>query len=326
MRNCSKLTITALSLSLLAEGTSAAEGVAWVDDQLSENTHARIRSASIECLPSDRDLVIQSDYILSIVPPRDALRTATRVAEACKLPDTSAKRQVFEALDGLPRSGLYYIELNAIPARLAVEIGDLMRDNDSPQSVVCHYLDGGIIGAPPSQNQQEESWKKPSLVLSGSIELPDSYSRLAETLNMKLVSPKIGAASTLKLSFAALTKGLTALSILSFSTAQKEALLPELLQHLDKYSPSVAAAAGLGITGMPPKAYRWVDEMRGIGEAFDTEGQWDGLGTDVYGSFAEIYRTIAEDTILGQETPGNRVRGLAVEDAADIIASRKSID
>lgn len=139
---------------------------------------------------------------------------------------------------------------------------------------------------------------------------------------MKLVSPKIGAASTLKLSFASLTKGLTALFILSFSTAQQESLLPELLQHLDEYAPSVALTAKKNMTEMAPKAYRWVDEMRSIGEAFNTEGHWDGIGAEVYGGFAEIYRTIAEDTALGEERVGRRMRGTTVEDAAALIVER----
>ena len=126
--------------------------------------------------------------------------------------------------------------------------------------MVCHYIDGGIIGTPPSNISTTTSgssassdygaWKKPSLVISGDVELPATFPRLADTLNMKLVSSRIGAASTLKLSFAALTKGLTALSILSFSTAQQESLLPELLQHLEEYAPSHASMAGKGMSTM----------------------------------------------------------------------------
>ena len=186
----------------------------------------------------------------------------------------------------------------------------------------CHFLDGGIIGGPPSQNSDGE-WKKPSVVFSGAVDLPPTFAPLADVLNMKLVSARIGAASTLKLSFAALTKGLTALSILSFSTAQREDLLPELLDHLDQYSPRTAALARSGVIGMSPKAYRWVDEMRGIGEAFDREGGWDGIGSSVYGGFAEIYRSVAEDTILGQERVEARQRGTTVQDAAITIAGRQ---
>lgn len=285
----------------------------------SEHTLARIRAASIESLQSDEELVVSSDYILSIVPPRDALATAHRVATAYQLPSTSAKRQSIEDVDGLPtRRQPYYLDLNATSSRLSTEVGSLFAGN---QSALCHYLDGGIIGPPPSNNSPEGHWKKPSLVISGDVELPASFPRLAEVLNMKLVSAKIGAASTLKLSFAALTKGLTALSILSFSTAQQESLLPELLQHLDEYAPAVGSTAKKGVVGMAPKAYRWVDEMGAIGEAFDTEGHWDGIGAGVYNSFAEVYRNIAEDTVLRDEKTGDRRRGTTVEDAAEIIGS-----
>lgn len=260
--------------------------------------------------------MVSSDYILSIVPPRDALVTARRVASACKLPSANVKRQNVEDADG----SLYYVDLNAISGRQSAEVGTSF-DTTSDTSVHCHYLDGGIIGPPPSETT-DGAWKKPSLAISGDVKLPDTFPRLSKTLNMKHVSPKVGPASTLKLSFASLTKGLTALSILSFSTAQQESLLPELLQHLDEYAPSVAPTAKKNVTGMAPKAYRWVDEMRSIGDAFDTEGHWDGIGAEVYGGFAEIYRTIAEDTALGEERVGRRMRGTTVEDAAALIVER----
>jgi hypothetical protein len=162
------------------------------------------------------------------------------------------------------------------------------------------------------------------VVLSGPVadNLPPSFAPLASALNAKIVSPRIGAASTLKLTFAALTKGLTALSILSFSTAQREALLPELLAHLDEYSPATAALARGGVIAMSPKAYRGEEEMRGIGEALETQGGWEGVGMDVYGGFAEVYRVVAEDTVLGMERVGARERGTSVEDAAVLIADR----
>ncbi|KAJ9363099.1 6-phosphogluconate dehydrogenase [Paecilomyces variotii] len=293
----------------------------------SEDTLARIRSAAIESLPSDQELVVQSDYILSIVPPRDALATARRISEACQLPDTAPQRAKIPDLEGLEtRQKPYYFDLNAISPRLTREVGSLLSlpatSQDDSDTTLCHFVDGGIIGGPPSQDPETKAWKKPSIVISGSVDLPSSFRGLSEILNMKLVSPTIGSASTLKLSFAALTKGLTALSILSFSTAQKESVLPELLEHLQQYSPATAALATKGIIGMPPKAYRWVEEMRAIGEAFDTEGDWHGLGDSVYGAFAEVYRTVAEDTILGEEKIGKRNRGKTAEDVSEIVAKR----
>lgn len=289
---------------------------------------ARIKEADIEALPSDQELVVQADYVLSIVPPRDALAIAQRIAAACQQPDTSTKRDALEDVNDRPsRSPLYLLELNATPPRLAEEMASLFETADAEATskpARCHFLDGGIIGGPPSPTDGQ--WKKPSVVLSGAVDLPSTWAALAAVLNLKLVSERIGAASTLKLSFAALTKGLTALSILSFSTAQRESLLPELLDHLQQYSPHTASLARAGVIGMSPKAYRWVDEMRGIGEAFDREGGWDGVGSSVYGGIADIYRTVAEDTLLGQERVGARQRGTSVEDAAQLIAQRQRPD
>ncbi|KAJ5389862.1 Dehydrogenase multihelical [Penicillium cataractarum] len=289
--------------------------VVTVSEGRSEHTLSRVHAANIETLPSDQALVAQADYILSIVPPRNALATAQRIAGACTQPDTVPQRDAIDDVNGHPhRSPLYFLELNATPPRLAEELAALFAVDESATStpfVRCHFLDGGIIGGPPAlvsastpatpatplADANPGSWKRPSVVLSG-------------------------AASTLKLTFAALTKGLTALSILSFSTAQREELLPELLAHLDEYSPATAGLARRGVIAMSPKAYRWEEEMRGIGEALDTQGEWDGVGASVYGGFAEIYRTVAEDTVLGLERVGARVRGTSVEDAALVIANR----
>ncbi|CEJ55771.1 hypothetical protein PMG11_02006 [Penicillium brasilianum] len=314
--------------------------VVTVSEGRSEHTLSRIHAANIETLPSDQALVTQADYILSIVPPRDALATARRIAEACTHSDTVPQRAAIDDVNGHPhRSPLYFLDLNATPPRLAEELAALFvvadESTTSTPFVRCHFLDGGIIGGPPvlvsasptldtDIDTTPSSWKRPSVVLSGPEldQLPPTFAALASALNAKFVSPRIGAASTLKLTFAALTKGLTALSILSFSTAQREALLPELLAHLDEYSPATAGLTRRGVIGMSPKAYRWEEEMRGIGEALDTQGGWGGVGASVYGGFAEIYRTVAEDTVLGKERVGARERGTSAEDAALLIANR----
>lgn len=159
-----------------------------------------------------------------MVPPRHALATASRISEASKLPDTTARREGAEDPEGLPtRRKPYYVDLNAIPAGLSCEMGSLLADSagSSPMlSVLFQVLDGGTIGPPPPQNQ-DRTWKRPILVILGSVDLAPSFPKLAEILNMKLVSPMIGAASTLKLTFAALSRGLTALSTLSWPSGSR---------------------------------------------------------------------------------------------------------
>lgn len=70
-----------------------------------------------------------------------------------------------------------------------------------------------------------------------------------------------------------------------------------------------------GITNMPPKAYRWVKEMEEIAVTHAEDGGFDGgegmgVGRGIFDAVAEVYRTIAEDTVLGEETTERRKRGL----------------
>lgn len=135
---------------------------------------------------------------------------------------------------------------------------------------------------------------------------------------MKFISPKIGTASALKACFASLSKGFTALSILSYTTAATCGVLPELKAHLDEFAPGVRQRAEGGLTAMPPKAYRWIDEMREIGQTFSSSGGLQAGGT-IFDGIADVYRLVAEDTVLGSEKVGKRKRGTTAEDVAEAI-------
>ncbi len=141
---------------------------------------------------------------------------------------------------------------------------------------------------------------------------------LSSILNVKHISDYIGPASALKACFASLSKGFTALSILSFTTASACGVLPELQAHLEEFSPTMGATAAKSIVGMPPKAYRWVDEMTQIGETFAEQGGFgEGRGgKTVFDGVSEIYKLVAEGTELGAEKTESRKRGRTVEDVA----------
>jgi len=69
--------------------------------------------------------------------------------------------------------------------------------------------------------------------------------------------------------------------------------------------------AGLqSLTGMPPKAYRWVGEMEEISQTFADEG----FDPRIFLGAAETYRWIADDTDLGKEIVEHREKGKDVED------------
>lgn len=218
----------------------------------SKSTRDRAQSINIELLSSIKELVSLSAVILSIVPPKDALTTAQRVHE--QTPNTSDKP-------------IYYLDLNATAPSLATHTDDLLSSN---KNVV--YLDGGIIGGPPRKvsTDTERTWTTPSLVVSGPTLLP--YPDLARTLNIDHVSSRIGAASGVKLCFASTTKGFFALAIQSYVTAESMGVFPELRKYMGKHNPQTLEIADKGVVGMPPKAYRWVNEMQQIGEMMEREG------------------------------------------------------
>jgi len=72
---------------------------------------------------------------------------------------------------------------------------------------------------------------------------------------------------------------------------------------------------------MPPKAYRWVKEMDEIALTHADDGGFEGGedGKGVFGEIAKVYRSVAEETVLGEEKTERRKRGLTAEDVASAM-------
>jgi 3-hydroxyisobutyrate dehydrogenase-like beta-hydroxyacid dehydrogenase len=219
----------------------------------SQATQDRAQNDSIETISNDLDLCNTADIIISIVPPRDALATAQRIAAVSQNAAFQHKTDI---------NPLYYLDLNAISPDSARRIHSLF--NDATSAILS--IDGGIIGGPPHLTS-EGTWYKPSIPTSGPHRLPypsspgTSEPSLAEVLNIKHIGPTIGTATGLKMCFAALTKGMTALALQSFTTAQNLGVLDELHKHLEMMAPAIGVRCRKGVVSMVPKAYRWVAEM-----------------------------------------------------------------
>lgn len=256
------------------------------------------------------------------MPPRDALATAKRfAAAAAKVKDAD----------------LYYLDLNATSPGLARKISEVFVQ-DAPH---VKFVDGGIIGGPPrlveeeqqqqqngdgSQHEPGANWKRPAIPLSGPHNLPNEH--LSKVLNATYLGTSVGSASGLKCCFASMVKGLIALSLQAFSTAESLGVYEELQRQLEHFQPALQKSTTRMVTEIPPKAGRWVEEMLEIGRCFGEEGGWDNVkgdeGADVYRRMAEVYRTVAEDTVLGKERPEHRERGTTADDvAAALVESLK---
>ena len=242
-----------------AEGISADLPDTNHADMSSDGTKSRARAASIELLVNDIDLVQQCDYILSIVPPRDALKTAERIHTASR------------AVSKKDRP-LYYLDLNAVAPRTARQTAALFEMDPN-----VRLIDGGIIGGVPYPKTVDygtpPEWHCPNLLVSGPYKVPDE--QLAKILNIDHMGDAIGAATGLKMCFAVTTKGFVSLAIQSFTTAYNLGVLPQLQAYLDRYNPSTLKLAEKGLVTMPPKAYRWVHEMLEIAETMADDGGFE---------------------------------------------------
>lgn len=228
----------------------------------SEETAARARKARIDAVADDAALVRESDVFLSIAPPGEAMGIARRLAAA-----------------SVPRSTpLVYADCNAVSPATAHDIGAIV----APAGFA--YVDAGIIGPPPREGES-----KTRLYASG----PDAatFARLSEHgLDIRVVEGGIGAASAVKMCYAALTKGLMALASQAFTSASQLGVADVLRAELATSRPWVLDEADKGLPKVPPKAYRWIAEMEEISKTFAGAG----FTPDLFEAVADVYRQVGD--------------------------------
>ena len=255
----------------------------------SPRTHRLAEQAGIRDVGSVAAALAASGTFLSIVPPGQARRLAAQVAEA---------------LHARPRE-LLYLDCNAVSPATTDAVGALL------SSVGATFVDAGIIGFPPQPGPQATR-----LYVSG----PHAERALAlgsHGLDVRVAGDQFGQASALKMCYAALTKGLTAIGTASLTVASRRGLARQLLAELELSQPVLLPWLERMLTSSPPKSYRWIAEMEEIALTFES----DGLGAELFEGVADVYRALAE-TGLGRETPETRrqrtLSELGEELAADL--------
>jgi 3-hydroxyisobutyrate dehydrogenase-like beta-hydroxyacid dehydrogenase len=161
-------------------------------------------------------------------------------------------------------AGPLYVDCNAISPATARAIGAVVGDR---------YVDAGIIGAPSA----------PRFYASGrhAAEL----TRLP--LDVRSLGGEIGQASALKMCYAALTKGLSALLTESMVAADANGVTAALRDELANSQPQFLAGADR-LPGVVPKAYRWIGEMEEIAATFEQSGMTPMM---LLGA-ADVYRQV----------------------------------
>jgi 3-hydroxyisobutyrate dehydrogenase-like beta-hydroxyacid dehydrogenase len=238
---------------------------------------ARAKQSNMTAIDDDDALVAQSDFILSVVPPGQALALAERLTAS---------------MVRAPRKPIY-IDCNAVAPNTARRIGEVVAATNA------RYVDGGIIGPPPGPSMN------PTLYLAG----PHAHEArtLADYgLKVRVVEGDIGAASALKMSYAGITKGTQAIAAAMILGAARAGCAEALKQELSESQPQVLASLSRSLPRMFPKAYRWDAEMEEIA-AFLGE---DAAAHDVFLAFAQLYARIASGNDKSSPTAAREVATL----------------
>jgi 3-hydroxyisobutyrate dehydrogenase-like beta-hydroxyacid dehydrogenase len=239
-----------------AAATSGAR-VLWASSQRSAATRTRAKQAGLIDAQTLAEAVRQSEVVVSVCPPHAAVDLARIVAE------TNFK-------------GIY-VDANAISRATAQEVGKIVTASGAS------FVDGGIIGSPVKQAGTTR------LYLSGehAAEIAALFSR--SMLDARAIGAEPGAASALKVAYAAWTKCTDALVLAIRAYAEHEGVDHALLDEWRISQPALEKKCSRAAAVAVPKAWRYVGEMREIAEAFEAAG----LPAGFHNAAAEICERLA---------------------------------
>jgi 3-hydroxyisobutyrate dehydrogenase-like beta-hydroxyacid dehydrogenase len=248
---------SALSLRLRENGARVLTSLSG----RSAATAERARLAGMENVPLETTAC--ADLILSIVPPDQAITLAERYVTSLR---ESHHKPVF-------------VDCNALSPKTKSQVAMTLAGTG------CDFIDGAIIGGPPQAGE-----KGPRLYVSGEQSGRASILRTLG-LDLRQINGPIGAAAALKMSYAGISKGLTAIGAAMLLGASRSGSSKELYQELSESLPHLLSRFERGIPDMYPKAYRWVAEMREIA-AFLSEDKAAAL---IFEGAAQFYDRLASD-------------------------------
>jgi putative dehydrogenase len=175
----------------------------------------------------------EADFLLSIVPPGDALALARRLAPTLR---TANKKTV-------------YVDCNAVNPRSMSSIADVIATTG------CLFVGAGIIGPPPKPGT-----KNTKFYASGPA--AHDFARLNDCgLIVRVLEGPLTAASALKMSYAGITKGFTALGAAMMLAAHRGGSAAALKAELAESQQPLLGFLSRQMPGMYAKAYRWVAEL-----------------------------------------------------------------
>ena len=206
------------------------------------------------------EVVGAADLVLSILPPENALALGEAVAAAMR---ESGRTPPFA-------------DCNAVAPETTVRIGQLIA------GAGADFIDGGIIGGPPGDGGPPTRFfvSGPRADLMGVLD--------GKGIAVKPCGPEIGRASAVKMAYAGITKGTSALHAAMLIAAERLGVADALHDEL-QYSQGAFYRRMEAMTpALPAVSARYVGEMLEIARTMESCGLTGGF----HEGAAELYRLL----------------------------------
>ena len=257
----------------------------------SKRTRTLTAAAGIRDEPDLDKLVRDTDLILAILVPDQARALAGQVAEVMKRTGSSRRTGSSPA----------YADCNAIAPDSAREIDRVVT------AAGGRFIDAGIIGGPPGADEKTRFYASgPHEAILTQL---DGHGILVRPLG-----GEVGRASGIKMCYASVTKGTSALYAAAMTAAEVMDLSEELLAEFAESQGQRLKAMG-GVNSLSAKAFRWIGEMQEIAATYERAGVSPGF----HEGAEHIFRLIAESPI-GHERPETVDRNRTLEETVAIFA------
>ena len=257
--------------------------VVWASGERGPRTRGRADAAGLTDAGSLSAVVEHSRIIISVCPPHAAAEVAGAVAA--------------ERFSGV------YVDANAVSPATVRNVREIV------ESGGASFVDGGIIG-PPAVTPGTTR-----LYLSGaeSTRVADCFR--CGPLDACVLDGPPGAASALKMAYAAWTKGSAALLIAIRTLAIHEGVDAALIREWDLSQSGLPGRSAGAVRSNARKAWRFSGEMEEIADTFAAAGLPDGF----HRAAAEIYRRMtdyrdAADTPSVEEAAARVLPGTAPDE------------
>jgi 3-hydroxyisobutyrate dehydrogenase-like beta-hydroxyacid dehydrogenase len=255
--------------------TEQGHTVLWVAEGRSPATAQRAEAAGLTDAGSLGALLGRAEAVLSVCPPQAAQTVAADVAKG--------------GFSGL------FVDANAIAPRTVQAVAATVTNAGAT------FVDSGIIGPPPQPGTNHG----PRLYLAGAQSDTVAALFAGTPVTTCLVDGEVGAASAVKMAYAAWTKGSAALMLAARALARTQRVEGTLLAEWGASQPQLSARVEAAAQSAAAKGWRWDPEMKEIALAMADAGLPDGFHL----AAAEVYRCAprADPAALAETAPGDVV-------------------